>query len=217
MNNFVNRRAPKFTELKLDGGIGVVDEWSQPSVEARAEFQRANGWEATAADYFARAGFDLATRSVPNSGMFVCDPVAHRAFFAAVAERHLEAYLGHPRGFHFEQSAFGYELQQAGLARFLPAAWNRIWPVYRPPVYDALPTGSSSLGTSSRPSGKPISCISQWAATMTWRTSPATDERLQDAGRRLRVQSARQGPPPVRRAEASEAKDAAGRRRRTAR
>ena len=130
----VNRQAPKFAEIELDGGIGVVDEWSQPSPDERAEYQRANGWEVTATEYFALAGFALQTRTVPNSGMFICDPARHRDFFAGIAERHLEAYLGHPRGFHFEQSAFGYELQQAGLARFLPAGWNRIWPLHRPPI-----------------------------------------------------------------------------------
>lgn len=129
----VNRHAPRFDTVELDGAIGVVDEWSQPSAAARAEIQRAHGWEATAAEYFALSGFDVQTGVVPNSGMFICEPARHRGFFDAIAERHLDACRGHPRGFHFEQSAFGYELQAAGLARLLAPEWNRIWPLHRPP------------------------------------------------------------------------------------
>jgi len=127
----MNKSTPPFTDVELNGGIGVVDEWSQLSSTERLEYQQSHGWETTPAQYYELAGFDLRTDVVLNSGMFICCPATHRDFFAGVSQRHLAVYLGHPRGFHYEQSAFGYELQRAGLAQLLPAAWNRIWPLQR--------------------------------------------------------------------------------------
>jgi hypothetical protein len=128
----VNRNAPPFTELELNGGVGVVDEWSQPSVAGRVAYQQSNGWETTPAEYYARFGFAWQTEVILNGGMFICAPAEHHEFFSQLAARHLPPYLNHPRGPHYEQAAFGYELHRACLARLLPAAWNRIWSPHRP-------------------------------------------------------------------------------------
>ena len=127
----VSREAPPFHTLELDGGIGVVDEWSQPTPAERATYQQAFGFETTARDYYALAGFTLDTSVVPNSGMFICSPASHRRFYTDLSRQWAASQFNHPRGFHYEQSVFGFALQQAGLQRLLPAAWNRIWPLYR--------------------------------------------------------------------------------------
>ena len=114
-----------------DGGIGVVDEWSQSTPAERATYQQAFGFETTARDYYALAGFTLDTSVVPNSGMFICSPASHRRFYTDLSRQWAASQFNHPRGFHYEQSVFGFALQQAGLQRLLPAAWNRIWPLYR--------------------------------------------------------------------------------------
>ncbi len=128
----VNRNTPPFTEVELNGGVGIVDEWSQPSVAERVAYQRANGWETTPAEYYTRSGIAWETEVLLNSGMFICSPAEHGAFFADVVERYLAGGLHHPRGVHYEQAATGFELHRAGLARLLPAAWNRIWSPHRP-------------------------------------------------------------------------------------
>ena len=128
----IHRDTPPFTTLDLDTGIGIVDEWSQPTPAERVAYQEAQGWETSPRDYYALAGLTLQTDVVLSSGMFICSPARHSQFFEEMVERRIAAYLHHPRGFHYEQSVFGYELQQAGLHRLLPAAWNRIWPVHRP-------------------------------------------------------------------------------------
>lgn len=128
----VHAQAPPFHLLDLGDGIGVVDEWSQPTPAARLALQHGGRRETSPRDYYGLAGFPIETGLVINSGMFVCAPARHADFFRGVVARRLPGQPGHPRGFHFEQAAFGYELQMACLARLLPAAWNRVWPLHRP-------------------------------------------------------------------------------------
>ncbi len=127
----ISAGAPPFHTLDIGPGIGVVDEWCQPSPEEHARFQVANGLEASAGDYYRRAGFVLQSETLINSGMFVCAPSLHRSFFGDIVARYIETQRVHPRGLHFEQSMFGYELSATGLARILPVEWNRLWPHYR--------------------------------------------------------------------------------------
>ena len=56
---------------------------------------------------------------------------SHGEFFRDVVERHIGPQRNHPRGPHYEQAMFGYELQTKGLACLLPVAWNCLWPHYR--------------------------------------------------------------------------------------
>ena len=128
----IHRDTPPFDTLELDTGIGIVDEWSQPTPAERLAYQQALGLETTPRDYYALAGFTLETSVVLNGGMFICSPACHFHFYEDMVRRRMAAQLHHPRGFHYEQSVLGYELQQAGLNRLLPAAWNRIWPMHRP-------------------------------------------------------------------------------------
>src|SRR5215467_6302438 len=74
-----------FTDLELDGGIGVVDEWSQPSVEEGIKFQQKHGRETHPEEYYALAGFSVKIGHAVNSGMFICSPRKHGEFFADIA------------------------------------------------------------------------------------------------------------------------------------
>jgi hypothetical protein len=127
----INARAPPFHALEIGSNIGVVDEWCQPSPEERMNFQMTNGLETSARDYYRLAGFNLESEILINSGMFVCAPVIHSPFFRDIVARYSETQRSHPRGPHFEQAMFGYELKTNGLAHLLPIKWNCIWPHYR--------------------------------------------------------------------------------------
>jgi len=90
-----------------------------------------------------RSGLVLDSDTMLNSGMFVCSPARHAAFFRDVAERRFFARRRYLADFHqYEQAVLNYELQTAGLARLLPAAWNRLWPLHRPRV---LPGAAARL------------------------------------------------------------------------
>ena len=127
----VNAKTPPFHTIDTGGKIGVVDEWCQPSREERVKFQIINGLETSAREYYALADFRLESEILINSGVFICTPRVHGAFFRDIVGRHIEMQGRHPRGLHFEQAMFGYELQTNDLAHLLPGAWNRLWPHHR--------------------------------------------------------------------------------------
>ena len=129
---YIRDGAPPIHEsLDPAGGIGVVDEYRQPSLPERLELNRRMGWETDAASYYRLCGFEIDSPSVVNTGVLALDPERHGALLASIYERHREAARGHPRGFHFEQSAIGFELQQAAAIQWLPGEWNHIWEVNR--------------------------------------------------------------------------------------
>lgn len=123
--------APAFHTLELGQGIGVVDEWAQPAVGRRVGYQRAHGFEESPGEYYALAGFDRDMSTMANGGMFICEPALHGDWLADLAQRHAPVAAVHPRGVHYEQASFGASLEAAGLATWLPSAWNRIWSVHR--------------------------------------------------------------------------------------
>lgn len=127
----ISANAPPFHTLDVGARVGVVDEWCQPSREARVEFQSVNGLETSPREYYLRAGFDLESEILINSGVFVCSPRRHAKFFRDVVGRHIETQRNHSRGPHYEQAMFAYELQRNDLACLLPVAWNCLWPHYR--------------------------------------------------------------------------------------
>jgi hypothetical protein len=127
----IGPNAPAFHELPIGDGIGVVDEWCQPSREDRHAYQSAHGFESSPRAYYAASGFDLEAETLVNGGVFICEPRRHATWLADLARRHAPIGVDHPRGLHYEQAAFGVELERANLATMIPAQWNRIWPVHR--------------------------------------------------------------------------------------
>ena len=96
----ISAKTPPFHALDLGARIGVVDEWCQPSREERVKFQAINGLEPSPREYYRLAGFAMESEILINSGMFICAPHDHGAFFRDIVARHTETQRGHPRGIH---------------------------------------------------------------------------------------------------------------------
>jgi hypothetical protein len=107
--------------------IGIVDEYSQPSKERRLKIQERMGWETSATDYYKLCGFDIETDMVLNSGVLVLQPKIHKDFLNYTYNKHIMQSISHVRGFHFEQSAIGYEIQKANICKLIDNKFNALW------------------------------------------------------------------------------------------
>jgi hypothetical protein len=127
----INPRSPPIHEA-IDFGdkIGMVDEYSQPTLERRIQVQKNYGWEQSAREYFQLCGYDLDTNKIFNGGLMVFQPRKHRQFLEDIYSRHVKKNIGHPRGFHFEQTVINYELQVADMLATLPNAFNAVWVIW---------------------------------------------------------------------------------------
>jgi len=142
----ISAKAPPFHALDIGSKIGVVDEWCQPSLEERVKFQVINGFETSAREYYYRAGFELESDILINSGMFVCVPQLHGAFFRDIVARHTETQRSNSLSpGHLEQAMFGYELLRNDLVHLLPAEWNRLWPHHRRTLQWGAPAGNHNV------------------------------------------------------------------------
>lgn len=122
------RTAPAIHAAADYGGlIGVVDEYSQPSPSERRQIQERAGWESTAREYYALAGYDIETDKVLNSGVLVMQPAKHREFLDRAYEASKDRAKGHPRGFHFEQASLGWHLQTQKRFMEIDNRWNAIY------------------------------------------------------------------------------------------
>jgi hypothetical protein len=111
--------------------VGIIDEFSQPTSEIRLDIQKRMGWEQTASDYYALCDFDIKTKHVLNTGVLVMQPAKHAALLERIYRTYVGKSLDHPRGFHFEQSAIGYELMKNNAYYILPNKFNAVWGIYR--------------------------------------------------------------------------------------
>jgi hypothetical protein len=66
-----------------------------------------------------------------NTGVIVMQPKKHGTFLKGVYDKYIQKSVRHPRHFHYEQSAIGYELHVNNKFVVLPNTWNAIWYVYR--------------------------------------------------------------------------------------
>jgi len=124
---FININSPPIhTFLNYENSIGIVDEYSQPSKERRINIQKKMGWETSAKDYYKLCGFDIETESVFNSGVLVLQPKQHRYFLENIYNKYVKKSINHPRGFHFEQSCIGYEIQKANMFKILDNKFNAV-------------------------------------------------------------------------------------------
>lgn len=106
--------------------IGIVDEFSQPTKERRLKIQQNNGWESTATEYYKLCGFDLETDMVFNSGVLVLQPKIHGDFLQNIYDKYIRQSISHPRGFHFEQSCIGYEIQKKNIYKVIDNKFNAL-------------------------------------------------------------------------------------------
>lgn len=107
--------------------IGIVDEYSQPSKERRLKIQEKMGWEKSATDYYKLCQLDIQTDMVFNSGVLVFQPKIHKDFLKNIYDKYVIKSISHPRGFHFEQSCIGYEIQKANLFKVIDNKFNSVW------------------------------------------------------------------------------------------
>ena len=124
----INPEAPPI-HLEIDGeNVGCVDQWSQPNGR-RLEIASKHGWETSAKDYYKLAGFALQTDRVINTGVMIFQPAMHASICKSIYDTWIERAIGHRRGFHFEQSAIGFTLQNERMVQWLDVRWNGIWPL----------------------------------------------------------------------------------------
>jgi hypothetical protein len=129
----INENSPPFHTIELNGKIGIVDEYSEPSYEQRLQIQRDNNWVVTATEYYGLCDLEISTEKVLNTGVMFVEPELHAEFLKNVVNKYIDIYQsrGFNRGFHYEQSVIGYELQKNNMFYLLDNRWNRIWSMYK--------------------------------------------------------------------------------------
>jgi hypothetical protein len=118
---------PIHTYMDYGECIGIIDEYSQPSKEKRLQIQKKMGWETSASEYYKLCGFNIQTEMVFNSGVLVLQPKIHKDFLQNLYNKYVIASMTHYRGFHFEQSCIGYEIQKANLYKVIDNKFNAVW------------------------------------------------------------------------------------------
>ncbi len=117
--------------LQWGDNIGIVDEYSQPTPELRIQVQRNNKWEESATDYYKLAGLSINTEKVLNTGVLIMQPKKHSQFLLNIYNKYAKQAINHPRGFGYEQSCIGYELQINHNYILLDNKWNALWLIYK--------------------------------------------------------------------------------------
>ena len=107
--------------------IGIIDEYSQPTKERRLQIQKRMGWETSASDYYKLCDLDITTDAVFNTGVLVLQPKLHSMFLQTIYTKYIKNSIMHRRGFHYEQSCIGYEIQKSNLYKVLPNRFNSVW------------------------------------------------------------------------------------------
>jgi hypothetical protein len=113
--------------VDFENCIGIVDEYSQPTKERRIKIQKQNNWETSAVDYYKLCDLHIETDMVFNSGVLVLQPKIHCDFLKKIYDKNVIESITHPRGFHFEQSCIGYEIQKEKVYKLLDNKFNAIW------------------------------------------------------------------------------------------
>jgi len=111
--------------------IGMVDEYSQPTLARRIDVQKKNGWDWPACEYYKLCGYSMETDKIFNGGVMVFQPQKHRGYLEGVYGKHVIKNIGHPRGFHFEQTTVNYELQSSDMVSTLPNEFNAVWVIWK--------------------------------------------------------------------------------------
>ena len=120
---------PIHSHIDYEGFIGIIDEYSQPSNERRLLIQKKMGWETSATDYYKLCGLDIQTDMVFNSGVLVLQPKKHSYFLQKIYNKYVKQSKNHCRGFHFEQSCIGYEIQKNNLYKVIDNKFNALWAI----------------------------------------------------------------------------------------
>jgi len=119
------------TCMDFGDNVGIVDEFTQPSLVKRYEFQRRMNWEQSCTIYYRRSGFNVLTDRMLNTGVLVMQPKKHASFLKNIYDKYIIRSINHHRHFNFEQSCIGYELLTNDMYAILPNQFNAIWCLYR--------------------------------------------------------------------------------------
>lgn len=128
----IHKNAPALhTFIDYGDKIGVINEFAQPSFERRIALQKRNGWETTGREYYALSGIEFNSSIVINTGVLVFQPKKHKEFLETIFNIYVAKCIQNPRGFIYEQTVIGYEIQKADKHILLPSEFNTIWALYK--------------------------------------------------------------------------------------
>jgi lipopolysaccharide biosynthesis glycosyltransferase len=129
----ININAPPIhTAYEYGDKIGIVDEFSQPQPEERAErINKRLGWEESAKAYYKLAGFDIDTDTLFNAGMMVFQPKKHKKYLEKMYSYYEPGYTTHRRGAHYQQAIIGYDLMVNNKCIVMSNEWNCVWHHYK--------------------------------------------------------------------------------------
>ncbi len=127
----INPRSPNIMDFidPLSKNIYITDEHSWPSHEER------NLYDGTATDYYNQTilpdgkRLEINTSHLLNTGVMVLQPRYHRKFLFDVYTKYIQGCTSSSRGYHYEQSTVGYEIQKAFLFSLLPIQFNYLWTI----------------------------------------------------------------------------------------
>lgn len=123
---YIEPHAPPIHTFELNDKIGIVNEITQSSFDKYQIMVRSH-FADNAIEYYKKAGFDLKTDKILNTGVMLCRPFAHAEFLKHIYEKYVDRSIGHPRGFHYEQACIGYELQTHKPYQIISNLWNFIY------------------------------------------------------------------------------------------
>lgn len=109
--------------------IMIVDEYDQHGFENRININKAMGWESSASEYYVNFGHKIKTSKVLNSGFFVLSPKFQKKFMEKIYSFVSLNVKMHSNYFHFEQSTFGYNLQNEKKFSLLNNKWNYLFTI----------------------------------------------------------------------------------------
>jgi hypothetical protein len=126
----INPKSPPLHSAYVYGDkIGIVDEFSQPTLAKRIEIQKRNKFEESATEYYKLYTHNnIITDSVLNTGLMVLQPSKHKNLLEYIYNKYSKlAIYNLDEHYHFEQGSVGYEIQLADAHIIIDNKWNAIW------------------------------------------------------------------------------------------
>lgn len=140
----ITMHAPAIHTVPLNGKMGGVNEYIQPSMEQHVAVQTKMGWETTSREYYKLAGIEndrLVDGCVLNTGVLVGDPKIFGPRFRKLFTDSRENLISNRRGPpHTEQSTLGCYLMVNDLIEWIPSQWNTIWFYHKTATGESLNT-----------------------------------------------------------------------------
>jgi len=109
--------------------IGIADQFYQPTKERGIEIakNRPDLRPLSPTAYYKLCDLDIETNLEFNTGVLVMQPKIHGEFLKSIYDKYVERSRTHHRGYHYEQSCIGYEIQKKNLYKVIPNKFNACW------------------------------------------------------------------------------------------